>query len=299
MRHPAGASAPPLLLAVCLSVLSSARPAAAGVEQDQFEEKVVARAVERAAKTLKTDRTMWVRELEAAFPGKVTEATTEAEYVTWFGLVAGEGEEWRREATTTPGLAELYGRVVRRLELGPVPSITRGEFTQYVRKILMREAKQAAEAAPDPVADADSVFRVLDRDGDGILKPEEMTTKLREDGVRADTDANGRIDKDEYRRYFARRVTVAVETATAAATGGRTAPKAADREKDGDALPGWFADLDPDGEGQVALYQWRKSGRSIEAFEEMDLNGDGLLTPDEYQRFQRMKAKRPQTPPPG
>ena len=50
-------------------------------------------------------------------------------------------------------------------------------------------------------------------------------------------------------------------------------------------LPQWFVDLDTDRDGQIALHEWRKAGLPIEEFMAMDLNGDGLLPPDEYLRF--------------
>jgi hypothetical protein len=55
-------------------------------------------------------------------------------------------------------------------------------------------------------------------------------------------------------------------------------------------LPGWYDDLDTDKDGQVSLYEWRKSGKDTKEFLEMDLNGDGLVTADEYLRFARQKG---------
>src|SRR4051812_13432126 len=54
--------------------------------------------------------------------------------------------------------------------------------------------------------------------------------------------------------------------------------------------PAIFTDLDTDKDGQIGLYEWRKAGHSIIEFQEMDLNGDGLLTVDEYARYMRQKA---------
>ncbi len=56
-----------------------------------------------------------------------------------------------------------------------------------------------------------------------------------------------------------------------------------------DALPPWFDDLDTDKDGQVSLYEWRKGSKDTREFTEMDLNGDGLVTADEYLRFARQK----------
>src|SRR5262249_46139863 len=41
------------------------------------------------------------------------------------------------------------------------------------------------------------------------------------------------------------------------------------------------SDLDTDGDGQVSLEEWRAAGKSIEAFQRIDRNDDGILTPDE------------------
>lgn len=59
-------------------------------------------------------------------------------------------------------------------------------------------------------------------------------------------------------------------------------------------LPSWFDELDVDKDGQVSLYEYRKSSKDTKEaltkeFMEMDLNGDGLVTADEYLRFARLK----------
>ena len=43
-------------------------------------------------------------------------------------------------------------------------------------------------------------------------------------------------------------------------------------------LPSWFKDLDKDGHGQIALHEWRASGKTFAEFRKYDLNGDGLIT---------------------
>ncbi|QJW95798.1 EF-hand domain-containing protein [Frigoriglobus tundricola] len=60
-------------------------------------------------------------------------------------------------------------------------------------------------------------------------------------------------------------------------------------------LPPWFDEYDTDKDGQISLYEYRKSGKdSKEAltreFLKMDMNSDGLLTADELLRFTRQNA---------
>jgi Ca2+-binding EF-hand superfamily protein len=262
-------------------------------EIDQFEERTLAKAVEKAVRATKSDRVQWMKELESEFPNKVGNPLKEEEYAVWFELLADKSGEWKRENSPNAAIKELFDKVIQRIELGPVPSIKREEFAKYAKKALIPGNPPAAGSAPDPNEDADKVFRVLDRDGDGILAVEELTTKLRDDYKKFDTDGNGRIDKDEYRAYFNRRVTVAVEAATA---------KPADQKK-GDpdtktlvkpgkaagALPDWFTELDTKKDGQITLAAWRKSGRPVAQFLEMDLDGDGLLTKEEYQHYLQMQ----------
>jgi Ca2+-binding EF-hand superfamily protein len=56
-------------------------------------------------------------------------------------------------------------------------------------------------------------------------------------------------------------------------------------------LPPWFWDLDTDHDGQISRDEWRKGGRKPEEFSRYDLNGDGLITADEVQRYVQRQAK--------
>jgi hypothetical protein len=53
-------------------------------------------------------------------------------------------------------------------------------------------------------------------------------------------------------------------------------------------LPGWFAQLDTDGDGQVSLYEWRMGNKDLDEFQEMDRNNDGYLTAEEVLRHLRV-----------
>jgi Ca2+-binding EF-hand superfamily protein len=263
---------------------------ARGVEAeiDQYEEKCIARSAERLARVTKSDRVQWVKDLEVAFPGKVANPTKEEEYDAWFDLLADKNDEWKRADAPNPAIAELFDRVLQRLELGPVPSIKREEFRKFARRVLMRDH----EHTPDLVEDADKVFRVLDRNGDGNLERDELTIFLRDEKLKVDADGNGRISKDEYRDYFRRKANAKAETLSVNKNGevtnrppeNKTAAKAG---KNG--LPDWFTTLDLDKDGQISLFEWREDKRPVEVFEAMDLDRDGLITRDEYLRFVRLK----------
>jgi hypothetical protein len=56
-------------------------------------------------------------------------------------------------------------------------------------------------------------------------------------------------------------------------------------------LPEWFKELDLDSDGQVDLGEWRQGERSIADFRAIDLNNDGLLTPEEVLRHQARAEK--------
>src|SRR5205814_5859510 len=123
-----------------------------------------------------------------------------------------------------------------------------------------------------------------------------------------DANRDGKIDRDEYRRYFEHRVVAAVESAPPSEKPGKPElpplQKPKGSKEDGEpkavavrygklpaGLPAWFEEFDFDKDGQVALCEWRKAGRPLAEFEAMDLNGDGLLTADEWLRFDRERKR--------
>ncbi len=57
-------------------------------------------------------------------------------------------------------------------------------------------------------------------------------------------------------------------------------------------LPDWFEKLDTDRDGQVSLAEWRADGKSLEEFKAMDLNDDGLLTPEEVLQYLASHGKK-------
>jgi len=178
------------------------------------------------------------------------------------------------------------------------------------------------QGAPD-MSDqrAQFLFNRMDRDNDGYLSYEEMSDRLKEERDRWDTNHDGFIDINEFKAYLAARMAQNSDgqLGQPGSPGGSptqdpadpflTPPAPPEEEerrpvvmragKLPKELPDWFRELDTDQDGQIGLYEWRRGGRSIEEFEEMDLNGDGLLTPEEYLRFMRVareKASKSQSP---
>ena len=58
-----------------------------------------------------------------------------------------------------------------------------------------------------------------------------------------------------------------------------------------DGLPDWFEQLDTDKDGNVGLYEWLEDKRPMSEFMAMDLDGDGLLAPQEWLRYSAKKIE--------
>jgi Ca2+-binding EF-hand superfamily protein len=142
---------------------------------------------------------------------------------------------------------------------------------------------------PNTEAMADEWFDRHDRDRDGLLSNEEMSESLLAEKEKWDTNHDGFIDRTEFRAYFAARIQAMQQeraalgpTSTSEEQDQGRAPAVAYRAgklpKD---IPPWFAQLDTDGDGQIGVYEWRKSGRPLSEFKKYDRNGDNFITVEE------------------
>lgn len=152
---------------------------------------------------------------------------------------------------------------------------------------------------------AEGFFRRSDKNSDGLLDHEEMSETLQRERDTWDKDKNGFIDLNEYKAYVTARTQrndnpngnePRRPDGPPALTGDRPAPvedkrptvyRAGNLPKD---LPDWFVKMDREGDvdGQVGLYEWRKSTRNMDEFALYDINEDGFITAEEYLRW---KAK--------
>jgi hypothetical protein len=120
-----------------------------------------------------------------------------------------------------------------------------------------------------------------------------MSPFLRSNLAKYDRNGDGLIDMYEYREYFAARLAGNVGGRDDSGTRGIASVIIEEEELDRKpvvfraggqmpaGLPSWFNELDTDGDGQVALYEWRKGGKNLDQFRDWDLNDDGFITPEE------------------
>lgn len=147
-------------------------------------------------------------------------------------------------------------------------------------------------------------FRRHDVNGDGLLNFDEMPESLRAERDKWDTNRDGFIDLNEYKAYYQARTEQRMAQSGTASPFGQaipvdpsglpiTTPVEEEEQKPvvfrsgklPKELPSWFKQLDTDNDGQIGLYEWKASGRSLEEFQRMDRNNDGFLTIEEVLRY--------------
>jgi len=154
----------------------------------------------------------------------------------------------------------------------------------------------------DPDAQGKAAFESLDLDKNGSLSAEEMQAAARkgsriwDDRMKWDANRNGTIELAEYLEYYRSRNTLSIQIGKPAIPDPvkpieeprPTVYRIGKLPKD---LPSWFEEADKDKDGQVGLYEWKASGKTVSEFLTMDHNGDGFLTVEEILRHQKVVAK--------
>jgi Ca2+-binding EF-hand superfamily protein len=146
-------------------------------------------------------------------------------------------------------------------------------------------------------AEAEAEFKRLDLNGDGFLNQDEMNGRLRREWQQWDTNKDGKIDLKEFKAYYANRMQQ--RGGGGGGFGVIVAPVEEEEKKPPvyragklpKGIPDWFEKLDTDKDGQIGLYEWKKSGKSIDEFLEMDTNQDGFLTIQEVMKAEAKKKK--------
>jgi hypothetical protein len=166
---------------------------------------------------------------------------------------------------------------------------------------------------------AKNAFQRMDRNGDGVISPSEASETLKAEFEKWDANRNGVIDFEEFKAYFKARMNYLRGDPADRRGGSDYYPGGVPDQPEEDVRPTvyhsgnlpkdllqvapWFAQLDLDKDGQVALYEWKQAGYSVDEFVKWDANGDGLITVEEALRYIRANKLLPTgqggTPTPG
>ena len=225
----------------------------------------------------------------------------------FFDQLANGKDVWNR-AETEPRFQRMFDRIASTLGITN-GQITRQQFMTYQEQRAAQRGRGPGGRRGGDDSTAEGMFARLDSNGDGVLNFDEMPPDLRSERELWDKDKNGMIDLQEFKAYYQARIQPP-QSAQQAPAGGNNqqdqqwpgyyywdyAPQAPAEEerkppvvyrpgKLPKELPAWFTQIDTDQDGQIGLYEWKASGRTLQEFDEIDRNKDGFLTVDEVLRF--------------
>jgi hypothetical protein len=180
--------------------------------------------------------------------------------------------------------------------------LNRDQFEQYMNAQMAKMqgggpggGRTGGPMTPEQIDQtAERLFKLADKNQDGFLTEDEMSGSLRQVWQKWDFDGDGLINLEEYKMYFRD-----LQAKRQANNDGQldVINKELEWEKRPTVyryghlppqLPAWFSLYDTDKDGQVGLYEWRAAGQPVDRFQEMDRNGDGLLTVEEVLYFMKL-----------
>jgi Ca2+-binding EF-hand superfamily protein len=252
------------------------------------EDAKMFKLIEKSYKKSETERDKVIKE----FAKLDSDRPRASDYLQWYRRVAGDGAAWNRADISSKQIAEIYDRMAARLELSG-GSISRDEFLRYAREFWGPDKSPPWKDGKgiDLGNEAQKLFKHLDRDRDDMLSGDEIPPLLRANMRRWDVNGDGIITFEEYGEYFRHRLEslhrdlVQPMLPPVEIQAGDERPAVIRQGKLPPGLPAWFAQLDTDGDGQVALYEWRLAGWDLDEFARLDLNDDGLLDAGEVLRL--------------
>jgi hypothetical protein len=151
---------------------------------------------------------------------------------------------------------------------------------------------------PNPEEFAKNRFAELDTDKNSFINDAELQSPLKEALATIDTDKDGKINLPEFTEYTKQQFGMG----NFAGMGGFVIPVPESERKVAvyragslpKELPEWFSKLDTDKDAQVGLYEWKKGGKPVVEFRDIDENSDGLVTVDEALLPTRIAARKKQ-----
>ncbi len=181
--------------------------------------------------------------------------------------------------------------------------LTRDQFSKYFQSRMKekeqgslqtssekKEERKESDSGSDRIKRmADWYFRRRDRNRDGQLNRDEMSDTLRGRYRDFDKNRDGLISREAAGEYIKawskgqiRRNTGSDRTnVTTIVVDEDPRPIVFRVGKLPSNLPDWFEETDKDLDGQVGLYEWRKTEKPFDEFVGMDRNDDGFLTAEE------------------
>jgi hypothetical protein len=181
------------------------------------------------------------------------------------------------------------------------------EQEERILQLLSRVEQLPAGAVPvsAQIEQTKKLFVKLDRNSDGLLDLDEMPEALLREYAYWDTNRNGFIEVEEYWAYYQGRLQGLSEGVASGmielkgkqgGSSGSVVPIPMDEVETEvrpavyragsllSGLPDFFLKLDTDRDIQLGLYEWKRSGRPLKEFFDMDRNDDGFLTIEELTR---------------
>jgi Ca2+-binding EF-hand superfamily protein len=203
-------------------------------------------------------------------------------------------------------IAELPGMMQQRAQDAALAKgitngrLTREQFVELSQDFMGRGGRGGPGGGggprpPDEKAIRDQ-FNDLDKNHDGVLSTDEMPGDLFDNLARWDANKDGKVQFEEFKEYYLTQYQAKQAQSLQPGEEQDKRPVVYDAKHLPPELTQfapWFSQYDTDRDGQVALFEWKAAGRSMNEFYAYDTNRDGFITVEEVLRYQRKLAESP------